>query len=416
MPFFVKDTWTKEFLVLSSPLDDKTPRVDMLQSLNAAGLGKMKVVFKDKNGDFNHLRSTLEDYFPKIKTQNGAFELLRADRGGNTRPLISIQMPNTGYTIKYLKEAVPGNAVIYVRPIQSELDVSVVEKGDGATVFTKCVNCQEDVPLVEIKQHSDVCKGASSSCTNDSQTQEGTTSETQSVSTIVLDTDLLKNESDVQVLHFPSPAERAAWIPKLQEVFPNVAAAKLEVTAKISTSLEEAVEEVCYTEAKESNPEVLNISDILLKLQSKVKGSDFTLAVTRDELWMGALRFYKTALIETEKLWQPLAIIFQGEEGLDGGALKTEFFELLLKEIQLRLFEGPEVSKVPVRDSSKGFLVKLAGVAISHSMIQKGPVFGALSPAVYYHLAGCDPDFVTSQIRKGDVPENAGNLNIISLL
>ena len=96
VPFFVKDTWTKEFLVLSSTMDDKTPRPDMLQSLQAAGLGKKKVVFKDKNGDFNHLRNTLEDYIPKLKSQNGAFELLRADRGGNTRPLINIHMPHKG--------------------------------------------------------------------------------------------------------------------------------------------------------------------------------------------------------------------------------------------------------------------------------------------------------------------------------
>lgn len=87
-----------------------------------------------------------------------------------------------------------------------------------------------------------------------------------------------------------------------------------------------------------------------------------------------------------------------------------------MKEIQLRLFEGPDESKVPLRDSSKAFLFKLAGVAISHSIIQKGPVFGALSPAVYYHLAGCDPDLVTSQMGKNDVPKTAGNLNIIHVL
>ena len=80
----------------------------------------MKVVFKDKNGD-SHLKNTLEEYFPKLKSQNRAFELLRADRGGNTRLLLSIHMPNTGYTIKYLKDAVPGSVVIYVRPIQSDL-------------------------------------------------------------------------------------------------------------------------------------------------------------------------------------------------------------------------------------------------------------------------------------------------------
>ena len=236
------------------------------------------------------------------------------------------------------------------------------------------------------------------------------------MSTIVLDSDVLEDDNDLDVLHVPSPEERAAWIPKLQEMFPDVSATKLELTARMSTSLQEAVEEVCDTEGQESSPEVLTISDILFKLQSKVKGSDFTLAVKRDELWMGALRFYKITLLLLLLLWQLLAIIFQEEEGLDAGALKTEFFELLLKEIQKRLFEGRDKPKVPLRDGSKAFLLKLAGVAISHSIIQKDPVFGALSPAVYYHLAEYDPDLVLSQMGKNDVPKNAGNSNRIHVL
>lgn len=228
-------------------------------------------------------------------TQNCAFELLRADRGGNTRPLLSIHMLNTGYTIKYLKDAVSGSVVIYVRPIQSDLDMSAVKKEDGVKVYTQCVNCQEDVPLVEIKEHSDVCKGGSSCSSPDS----ATAFPTCSVSTIVLDSDVLEDDNDLDVLHVPSPEERAAWIPKLQEMFPDVSATKLERTARMSTSLQEAVEEVCDTEGQESSLEALTISDILFKLQSKVKGSDFTLAVKRDELWMEALRFYKIAIKET---------------------------------------------------------------------------------------------------------------------
>ena len=46
--FFVKDTWTKEFLVLSSPRDDKTPRVEFLQAFQAEGLGKKKLCLKTK--------------------------------------------------------------------------------------------------------------------------------------------------------------------------------------------------------------------------------------------------------------------------------------------------------------------------------------------------------------------------------
>lgn len=405
MPFFVKDTWTKDFLVLASTADDKTPRADVLQSLKAAGLGKVKVVFKDRNGDFNHLKSTLEDHFPKLKSQNGAFELLRADRGGNARPLIGIHIPNTGYTVKYLKEAVPGSAVIYVRPMQSDLDMSVVaEDEQGAKVHTRCVNCHESVPLVEIKEHSSVCGGGSSSMTSPEQEK---TSPPQSANRIVLDISEEAGDED-QIVVRPSSEEREAWIVQLQEMFPEVPRIKLELTAKTSTSLQEAVEEVCDTQGHETPPQVLTIAEILSRVQSGVKSSEFTLTVARDSIWMGALRFYKMALSEKQKLWQGLAIIFEGEEGLDAGALKTEFFELLLTEVQLRLFEGPDESKVPVRDSSKAFLLKLAGVAIAHSIIQKGPVFGALSPAVYYYLAGGDPDMVASLIGKDDVPLNAG--------
>lgn len=94
-----------------------------------------------------------------------------------------------------------------------------------------------------------------------------------------MDSDVPRDDNDLDVLHVPSPEERAAWIPKLHEMFPDVSATKLELTTRMSTSLQEAVEEVCDTEGQESPPEVLTMSDILFKLQSKVQGSDFTLAV-----------------------------------------------------------------------------------------------------------------------------------------
>lgn len=180
MPFFVKDTWTKEFLVLSSPRDDKMPRAECLQVLEAAGLGKKKVVFKDKNGNFDHLKSTLEEHFPKLKSQNGAFELLRADKGGNSRPLINIHMSNTGYTIKQLKEVGPGSTVIYVRPIQSDLDMIVVQNEDGEKAYTQCVNCHESVLLVGIKEHADLCNGGNSRSATDFLTETKTQTETLS--------------------------------------------------------------------------------------------------------------------------------------------------------------------------------------------------------------------------------------------
>ena len=38
-----------------------------------------------------------------------------------------------------------------------DLDMSVVEKEGGVKVHTQCVNCQANIPLVEINEHSGVC-------------------------------------------------------------------------------------------------------------------------------------------------------------------------------------------------------------------------------------------------------------------
>ena len=110
-----------------------------------------KKLYSNKNGGFNHLRETPETEFPKLKTQRGAFELLKADRGGNNRPLLSIPLTNTGYTINDLKHAVSGSAVIYVRPIQSNLDMTPsLAIRSGETVYSQCVGCQKMVALFEI--------------------------------------------------------------------------------------------------------------------------------------------------------------------------------------------------------------------------------------------------------------------------
>lgn len=426
LPIFVKDTWTHEFLVLSSTTDDKTPTARMLQSLQAAGLGRRKIVFKDKHGDFSHLRSTLENAFPKLESQKGAFELLRADRGGNARPLLGIPMSNTGYTIKDLKEAVSGNSVIYVRPIQSNIDMTpIVQKIDGDTVYTPCVSCHEDVPLFQMKEHAGVCNGGKLLSSSDNKTAVDNNLQntigthrsqcaTKPVETIVLDnTDVFEyNDCDL----FPSTDTKAKWTAELQSMFPDVSNERIELSVKSSISLQEAAEELCEPaedQKKTNEQDELTLEEVLQKLVSNIKESEYTLTIDRDEVWRGALGFYKKALFDKERLWQSLSIIFKGEEGLDAGAMRTEFFELLLKEVHLRLFEGPQESQLPVRESSKALLLKLAGVAISHSIIQRGPAFSSLSPAIYFHLAGSDTDVVASHIHKNDIPRNAGNFNFM---
>lgn len=86
-------------------------------------------------------------------------------------------MSSTGYTIKQLKEVVPASTVIYVRPIQSDLDMTVVQNEDRQKACTQCVNCHESVLLVGIKEHADFCNGGNSSSATDFHTETKTQTE-----------------------------------------------------------------------------------------------------------------------------------------------------------------------------------------------------------------------------------------------
>ena len=159
---------------------------------------------------------------------------MRADRGGNARPLLSIPISNTGYTIKDLKEAVSGNAVIYVRPIQSDMDMTLVEqKRDGDTVYIRCVNCHGNIPLFEIKEHAGVCSDGKSAFPSDivtaidhnmGHTITGLGSQcarkpVETLETIVLDSTGGLFEDDADGNLFPSTDTQIKWIAQLQSMF-----------------------------------------------------------------------------------------------------------------------------------------------------------------------------------------------------
>lgn len=93
------------------------------QTLALAGLGKKRIAFPDKRGDLNKLRTALEKEYPKLASQQREFELLRADIGRASRPLISIPMEKGGgHSIPYLKDIVSNTAAICIRPMQSKLE------------------------------------------------------------------------------------------------------------------------------------------------------------------------------------------------------------------------------------------------------------------------------------------------------
>ena len=121
--FKPKDSWTHVFVCLSERDDSYVPQRVEKRALKEAGLGEKKVIFKNKSGQFEHVKGTLEDHFPKLKDVQGAFEILRA--AGARRSLEVIAMPPLGYTVPYLREAL-GQAIAYMRPVQRCLDMTPI--------------------------------------------------------------------------------------------------------------------------------------------------------------------------------------------------------------------------------------------------------------------------------------------------
>ena len=94
------------------------------------------------------------------------------------------------------------------------------------------------------------------------------------------------------------------------------------------------------------------------------------LETDRNNIWFQSLKFYKRYLNNCEFMKRKFVIDFDNEEGLDGGAIKIEYFTLLLTEIKTRLFEGgKDDSLFSMKDITKSSLFKIAGMVIAGSLI-----------------------------------------------
>ena len=62
---------------------------------------------------------------------------------------------------------------------------------------------------------------------------------------------------------------------------------------------------------------------------------------------------------------------FKGEDGLDGGAIKTEFSTIPLQKVKKRLFQRKESNMVPIKDATKDILFQIAGIIVSHFLCQE---------------------------------------------
>lgn len=124
--FTPKETWTHDFCVLPRQDENVTPWRARLNKLLDVGLGKAWLSVQ-KNASHKELSTTLENHFPKLKEGRG-FEFLRAEGGGGGQRLLSVVYPSAfGYTVPHLWKRF-GQAVAYIRPLQTDLDESPLKQ------------------------------------------------------------------------------------------------------------------------------------------------------------------------------------------------------------------------------------------------------------------------------------------------
>ena len=153
-----EESWTHDFCLLTDTEQDKTLSQEALALLKEAELGKKKVVFPNKNGDFQHFKDVLEREYDKLRSQDAAFELMRAERGGTSRPLKLFSIPSNGYTIPHVKDVEGNNSLIYIRPMKSCL--SLDKSPQPVTLqspLTKCPKCFLSIPMMQLRNHSQTC-------------------------------------------------------------------------------------------------------------------------------------------------------------------------------------------------------------------------------------------------------------------
>ena len=174
-----------------------------------------------------------------------------------------------------------------------------------------------------------------------------------------------------------------------------------------------------YAPSSEGLKTPFNLQQCISNHVSKVckLDNEAYLTVDRANIWSKAKVFYKAAGHNDSVLKRSLVITFAGEPGIDCGALKLEYFTLLLSEINEKLFEGDLYRRVPRRDFLLDDDFVLAGMAVAHSIMQSGPAFPCLSRALYpltlAEECGLWDDYLPTQ---DDIPKNASTETLLELI
>ena len=103
--------------------------------------------------------------------------------------------------------------------------------------------------------------------------------------------------------------------------------------------------------------------------------------------------------------------LWNQQDGVEGGSLKLEFFDIIHEQAMCRSFKGKNESfnLIPRRGlSSKGLQFKMI---IAHSVYQGEPGFPHLAPQVFEYLIHGETSIMNDMISKSYIPKSAATIN-----
>ena len=180
----------------------------------------------------------------------------------------------------------------------------------------------------------------------------------------------------------------------------------LELLLKDDKNVNEIIE-ICLS--KGTTAYLLNkLSTTVINIDEEV-----LLEVNRNCLWNRAKCFYKKATTADLQLKKNLIISFSGEDGVDAGALRNEFFVSALKQMNSEFFEGKEDRRLPRCHWGCETEQLIAGVLVGHSLLFVGPGFPCLHPAVY-NIIFDSSDHYQPIIQ--DIPVNLATADVLEMI
>ncbi|XP_019859560.1 PREDICTED: uncharacterized protein LOC109587781 [Amphimedon queenslandica] len=325
-------SWTHAFFCLAGTNDDRVPTNRAAREcLILAGLGEKKIQITNVDCSTAEFHVKLIESFPKLEFCGG-FELMRCIP--QTRQLELIKSP-VCHSPRLLRSYM-GAAKVYIRPIQENIDIEMMEPRNDVNVselMQVCLRCNNEFPLDLLRSHLDQC-GQESELTLPLEPSSSASS-TPSFSPI----------------HSP---------PASQEVDAN------ESYVKTFTSM----------------------LDVVTHLQNFIDDTNvFYLSVRREDLLASALAGINSASFSPIK---QLEVEFLGEEAVDGGGVKREFFRLLAYEVKLFMCVGKK-NCYELRHDTPGLQAnkfERLGLLMSASLAHGGSGFPFFSLSVYDYICG----------------------------